>query len=62
MKTATLNTKSNKMSIRSVYETKLNKVKEKNLFNEQFDHAQKIFSDSIFSKEVLDIINKEHNK
>lgn len=50
------------MSIRSVYETKLNKVKEKNLFNEQFDHAQKIFSDSIFSKEVLDIINKEHNK
>lgn len=50
------------MPIRSIYDPKLNKVKEKPHFNEQFDHAQKIFSDSIFSKEVLDIINKEQNK
>ena len=46
----------------SIYDPKLDKFIGKNLFPEQFDRAQELFSKSTFSKEVLDIINQEFNK
>ena len=45
----------------SIYDPKLDKFIGKNLFPEQFDRAQELFSKSTFSKEVLEIINHEFN-
>ena len=62
MKTATINTKSKITHVGSIYDPKLDKFNGKNLFKEQFDRAQELFSNSTFSKEVLDIINHELSK
>lgn len=43
--------------IESIYDPKLDRFVGRNLFKSQFDQAQKLFSDSTFSEEVLDIIN-----
>jgi hypothetical protein len=62
MKTATINTKSKNTRTKSIYDPKLDKFNGKNLFKKQFDRAQELFSNSTFSKEVLDIINHELSK
>jgi hypothetical protein len=62
MKTATINTKSKNTRAKSVYDPKLDKFKGKILFKEQFDRAQEMFSNSTFSKEVLEIINQQCSK
>jgi hypothetical protein len=62
MKTATINTKSKNTRTKSVYDPKLDKFKGKILFKEQFDRAQEMFSNSTFSKEVLEIINQQCSK
>ncbi len=62
MKTTALNTKSKIIHTKSIYDPKLDKFNGKNLFKSQFDRAQELFSNSTFSKEVLDIINHELSK
>jgi hypothetical protein len=47
---------------RSIYDPNLDEFSGKNLFKVQFDRAQELFSNSTFSKEVLDIINHELGK
>ena len=47
---------------KSIYDSKLDRFNGKNLFKAQFDRVQELFSNSTFSKEVLDIINHELNK
>lgn len=41
---------------------KIDRFNGKILFKEQFDRAQEILSNSTFSKEVLEKINKEYSK
>lgn len=62
MKTAIINTKSKNTHTKSVYDPKLDNFKGKILFKEQFDRAQEMFSNSTFSKEVLEIINQQCSK
>ena len=62
MKTTTINTKSKIVHTKSIYDPKLDRFNGKNLFKSQFNRAQKLFSNSTFSKEVLDIINHEFSK
>jgi hypothetical protein len=62
MKTKTININSKKTRAGSIYDPKLDKFNGKNLFEKQFDRAQEMFSNSTFSKEVLDIINQQHSK
>jgi hypothetical protein len=46
----------------NIYDPKLDKFRDRILFKEQFDRAQELLSNSTFSKEVLDIINREFGK
>ena len=62
METEAMNTKLKNTRKESIYDPKLDKFIGKNLFPEQFDRAQELFSKSTFSKEVLDIINHEFSK
>jgi hypothetical protein len=62
MKTATVNTKLKNTRTESIYDPKLDKFIGKNLFKKKFERAQELFSNSTFSKEVLDLINHELGK
>jgi hypothetical protein len=62
MKTATINTKLKNTRTESIYDPKLDKFIGKNLFKKKFERAQELFSNSTFSKEVLDIINHKLSK
>ena len=61
METEAVNTKLKNTRKESIYDPKLDRFIGKNLFPEQFDRAQELFSKSTFSKEVLEIINHEFN-
>ena len=62
MKTAMINTKLKNTHVDSIYDPKLDRFNGKNLFKKKFERAKKILSSSTFSKEVLDIINREYSK
>ena len=62
MKTVAIDRKTKNTRVKSIYDPKLDKFNGKILFKEQFDKAQELFSNSTFSKEVLDIINSECRK
>ena len=59
MKTATVNKKLINTHMRSVYDPQLDELKGKILFKKKLERAEKTFSETVFSKEIVDFINHE---
>ena len=62
MKTATVNKKLINTRARSIYDPKLDELKGKILFKKKLQRAEKAFSETVFSKEIVDFINHEISK